>query len=176
MDVFEFSLKLTGQGALSASANWENRPFWNEGTGRKSRMYQTHRREHVQCPRWLRLCRLSFVRGKRSILRRKIKQDKETISEKLTTNNKCFKCEWNSRSLKKLLAEKPPEWFIDRLGSIADTIKIVLCQEALSKKKGGGEGQARNTHAIFPMTKTYERKLEEVIQPPCLYAFCKNYQ
>lgn len=147
-----------------------------QGGSQECTSHQTYGRERIKCQQWLRLSWLSFVRGRGSTWRSKVKQDNERISKKLMTNNKCFECEWNSRSVKKLFAEKPQEWFIDRLEGIADSIKILLCKDALSKKKKKrGGGQARNTHAIFSMTKIYERKLEGMIQPPCLYAFCKNY-
>lgn len=154
-------------------------PFEMRGQGwsQECTSHQTNGRECIKFQLWFRLCRLSFLCGRGSILRNKVKRDNERISKKLMKNNKCFECEWNSRSAKKLFAEKPQEWFIDRLEGIADTIKIVLSRCTLKKKKKNGEGgQARNTHAIFPMTKTYERKLEEAIQLLCLYEFCKNYQ
>lgn len=44
-----------------------------------------------------------------SILRSKAKQDNERTSKNFKVNTKCFKCEWKSRSMKELFAEKPQE-------------------------------------------------------------------
>ena len=82
-------------------------------------------------------------------MRSKAKQDNTRGSKKLKLNNKKYSlCGWNSWSVKELVAEKPLEWFIDKLKDIAAINKGVLCWGGLTKEEEGARPETR-VHVYF---------------------------
>lgn len=89
--------------------------------------------------------------------RRKAKPGNERTSRNFKIN-KCSKWEWNWRSPKELFAEKPLEWFTNRLEDTADSSEAIL-PPGCSQRRGG---QAGNTHA-YAQPQRHIKENEEIL-------------
>lgn len=108
--------------------------------------------------------------GRVSKWRRKAKPGNERTSRNFKIN-KCSKWEWNWRSPKELFAEKPLEWFTNRLEDTADSSEAIL-PPGCSQRRGG---QAGNTHAYAQPQRHIKENEKRFSRPLLLYAFCKSY-
>lgn len=84
-----------------------------------------------------------------STLRSKAKQDNARVSKKLKLNNKkYFLCGWNSWCMKEPVAEKPLEWFGDRLKVLLPSVKKFFVG-GTHKRRGGGQARIASTYVFF---------------------------